>query len=98
VSEFWLVCGCWHGKVMMWTNPNEDNNFTITAKCRIGHKDDVLAIDSSQQYIVSGGVDGLVSIWNLFSGILKFAIALPPPSQVNPDSGIASSPTLYDKE
>lgn len=83
---------------MMWTNPNEDNNFTITAKCRIGHKDDVLAIESSQQYIVSGGVDGLVSIWNLFSGILKFAIALPPPSQVNPDSGIASSPTLYDKE
>ena len=74
MSEFWLVGGCWQGKVMMWTNPNEDNNFTVTAKCRIGHKDDVLAIDSSSQYIVTGGVDGLVSIWNLFSGILKYAV------------------------
>ena len=24
----------------------------------------------------------MISIWNLFSGILKFAIALPPPSKV----------------
>ena len=47
VSEFWLMGGCWHGKLMMWTSPNEDNNFNITAKCRIGHKDDVLTIDSS---------------------------------------------------
>lgn len=70
---------------MMWTNPNEDNNFTVTAKCRIGHKDDVLTIDSSSQYIVSGGVDGLVSVWNLFSGILKYAIQLPPPSKIVPD-------------
>jgi WD40 repeat protein len=68
---------------MMWTNPNEDNNFQITAKCRVGHKEDVLAIDSSNQYIVSGGVDGLLSIWNLFSGVLKFAVTLPVPSFSN---------------
>lgn len=29
---------------------------------------------------MTGGLDGLVSIWNLFSGILKYAIALPPPT------------------
>ena len=80
MSEFWLVAGCWQGKVMMWTCPNEDNNFTITAKCRIGHKRDILCVDSSSQYIVTGGIDGLVSIWNLFSGILKYAIALPLPT------------------
>mmetsp|Transcript_33488 Transcript_33488/g.32549 ORF Transcript_33488/g.32549 Transcript_33488/m.32549 type:complete len:325 (+) Transcript_33488:1540-2514(+) len=86
MSEFWLVAGCWSGKVMMWTNPNEENNFTITAKCRIGHKDDVLAIDSSNSFIVSAGVDGLVSVWNLFSGILKFAIALPQPTSGAPET------------
>lgn len=68
---------------MMWTKPNEENNFSITAKCRIGHKNDVLAIDNSQQFIVSGGVDGLASVWNLFSGILKYAVALPPPSTIS---------------
>ena len=47
VSEFWLVGGCWQGKLMMWTNPNEDNNFTVSAKCRIGHQNDILAVDSS---------------------------------------------------
>ena len=83
MSEFWLVGGCWQGKLMMWTNPNEDNNFTVSAKCKIGHKDDILTVDSSSQYIVTGGIDGLVSIWNLFSGILKYAIVLPPPSSGN---------------
>jgi hypothetical protein len=65
---------------MMWTNPNEYNNFNLNAKCRIGHKHDVLAIECSANYIVSGGVDGLVSVWNTFSGVLKYAITLPPPS------------------
>jgi len=27
VGEFWLVGGCWNGKVILWTEPNEDNNF-----------------------------------------------------------------------
>lgn len=68
---------------MMWTNPSEYNNYNLSAKCKIGHKDDVLAIDSSKNYIASGGVDGLLSIWNSFSGILKYAISLPPPSFYN---------------
>jgi WD40 repeat protein len=75
---------------MMWTNPNEDNNFTVSAKCRIGHRDDILCVDSSSQYIVSGGADGLVSIWNLFSGILKYAINLPLPSSAQQQKPIDS--------
>jgi hypothetical protein len=49
---------------VLWTEPNEDNNFTISAKCRIGHRGDVLALDSAHNYIISGGIDGLVSVWN----------------------------------
>ena len=68
MSEYWLFGACWGGKLMMWTQPNEDNNFTISARCRIGHKSDVLNLDCSQNFIVSGGVDGIVSVWNVFSG------------------------------
>ena len=44
LSEFWLVAGCWNGKLVFWTEPNEQNNFQITAKCRIGHRGDILAV------------------------------------------------------
>jgi hypothetical protein len=27
VGEFWLVGGCWNGKFILWTEPNEDNSF-----------------------------------------------------------------------
>ena len=64
---------------MLWTEPNEDNNYQISAKCRIGHRGDVLVIDSDYNQIVSGGVDGLLSVWNQFSGVLKFAVELPDP-------------------
>ena len=80
VSEFWLIGGSWQGKLMMWTNPSDYNNYNLNAKCRIGHKDDILTIDSSSQYIVSGGVDGLLSIWNSFSGVLKYSVTLPIPT------------------
>jgi len=79
MSEFWLVAGCWSGKLVLWTEPNEDNNFQVLAKGRIGHRGDVLALDCSDTYIVSGGVDGLLSVWNQFSGVLKFAVRLPDP-------------------
>jgi WD40 repeat protein len=65
--------------MMMWTQPNASNDFTVLGKCRVGHKSDILCVDSSSQFIASGGVDGLLSIWNLFSGTLKFAVELPPP-------------------
>ena len=65
---------------MMWSTPSDDNNFNITAKCRVGHKDDILCLDASSQFIISGGTDGLVSIWNLFAGTLKYSIELPRPS------------------
>ena len=80
LSEFWLLGGSWQGRLMMWTCPNEDNNFTVNGKCRIGHKDDILCVDASSQYFATGGVDGLLSIWNSFSGILKYSIEMPPPS------------------
>ena len=51
----------------------------MIGKCRVGHRHDILVVESSSQFIVSGGVDGLLSIWNLFSGTLKFAVELPPP-------------------
>ena len=79
MSEFWIVAGCWGGKIILWTEPNEDNNFNITAKCRIGHRGDVLVLESANNYIISGSTDGLVSVWNQFSGVLKFAITLPDP-------------------
>mmetsp|Transcript_11469 Transcript_11469/g.17266 ORF Transcript_11469/g.17266 Transcript_11469/m.17266 type:complete len:134 (+) Transcript_11469:1611-2012(+) len=69
MSEFWLFGACWGGKLMMWTQPTEDNNFTIQAKCKVGHRSDVLAIDCQpNNFIVTGGVDGIISIWNIFSG------------------------------
>ena len=77
MTEFWLFGACWGGKLMMWTKPAEDNNFTISARCRVGHKSDVLSLDCSQNFIVSGGVDGIVSVWNVFSGQLKYAINMP---------------------
>ena len=79
MGEFWLVGGCWNGKVILWTEPNEDNNFQISAKCRIGHRGDILSLDSANNFIVTGGMDGLLSVWNQFSGVLKFAVTLPDP-------------------
>ena len=67
---------------MMWTTPNNANDFTVLGKCKVGHKSDILCVESSSQFIASGGIDGLLSIWNLFSGTLKFAIELPPPQLV----------------
>jgi WD40 repeat protein len=67
---------------MMWTSPNVENNFTIMGKCRIGHRNDILCVDNSSQYIVSGGIDGLLSIWNMMTGTLKYAVELPPPREV----------------
>ena len=86
VSEFWLIGGCWNGRLMLWTSPNDTNNFTVLGKCRVGHRKDILCIDISSQFIVSGGVDGILAVWNIFSGTLKYAIELPPP-QVLGDKG-----------
>lgn len=76
-TEFWLFGSCWGGKLMMWTRPTKDNNFTISARCMVGHKTDVISLDCSQNFIVTGGVDGILSIWNIFSGQLKYAINMP---------------------
>ena len=65
---------------MMWTGPNDANNFTVMGRCRIGHRNDILCVDNSHQFIASGGIDGLLSIWNMMTGTLKYAIELPPPS------------------
>ena len=66
--------------MVFWTEPNEQNNFQITAKCRLGHRGDIMAVEHSPNCIVSGGMDGLLSVWNQFSGALKYAIKLPDPA------------------
>jgi WD40 repeat protein len=61
----------------MWTKPTEENKFSTQGKCRIGHKSDIISIDCSQEFIASGGVDGKVVIWNIFSGQKKHTISMP---------------------
>ena len=95
---------------MMWTSPNDANNFTIMGKCRVGHRNDILCVDNSSQFIISGGIDGLLSIWNMMTGTLKYAVELPPPSASTEiknfdksldqpsDDGEQSSALLTDEE
>lgn len=44
-TELWLIGACWGGKLIIWQKPNEKNNFTINAQCRIGHKNDVISVE-----------------------------------------------------
>ncbi len=91
MGEFWLVAGTWGGKLVLYTEPNEDNNYQITAKCRIGHRGDVLVVESDINNIVSGGIDGMITVWNQFSGVRKFAFPLPDPLQEDqPNSKLTS--------
>lgn len=83
MGEFWLVAGTWGGKMVLWTEPTEDNNYQISAKCRIGHKGDLLCVDRDLNNIVTGGVDGHITVWNQFSGVRKFAFTLPDPIDKN---------------
>ena len=69
--------------MVFWSRPNEQNNFTINAKVRIGHRGDINTLDCQANYIVSGGADGLLGVWNQFSGVLKYAIKLPDPVDVS---------------
>ena len=82
-SEFWIVGALWRGKMIFWSQPNEQNNFTINAKVRIGHRNDINTLDCQSNYIISGGQDGLLGVWNQFSGVLKYAIKLPDPVDVS---------------
>ena len=38
-----------------------------------------MAVMNSANYIVSGGLDCLLSVWNQFSGVLKYAVKMPDP-------------------
>jgi len=44
-----------------------------------------LTLNSANNYIISGGVDGFLSVWNQFSGVLKFSIKLPDPIKEEPN-------------
>jgi len=92
-SEFWIVAALWHGKMVFWSQPNEQNNFTINAKVRIGHRGDINTLDCQANYIISGGQDGLLGVWNQFSGALKYAIKLPDPV----DSSLETAETAKEK-
>ena len=50
---------------------------------RVGHRGDINSIACQQNYIISGGHDGLLGVWNQFSGVLKYAIKLPDAVDIN---------------
>lgn len=77
ITDISLVGTCWNGKVMMWTQPNEERNYQIDGICSIGHRDDILWIDSDEKYIATGGADGLVSVWSILSGMLIHSFPVP---------------------
>jgi WD40 repeat protein len=78
-SSIWLVAGSWQGKLLLWTEPTESNNFTVTVTCRVGHYADIIDIACSPKFICTGSADGKVSIWNIYSGTLKSAVSMPDP-------------------
>ena len=81
-SEYWIVAGCWNGKIVLYSKPTQDNYFRVTAKSRIGHRGDILTLDCSKLFFVSGGTDGYLSVWNMFSGIMKHALEVPDPKAI----------------
>jgi WD40 repeat protein len=91
-SEYWIVAGCWSGKVVLYNRPTQENFFRITAKSRIGHRGDILTLDCSKMFFVSGGTDGYLSVWNMFTGIMKHALELPNPKQAD-DKKLAVKPS-----
>jgi WD40 repeat protein len=96
-TEFWIVAGCWNGKIILFTKPTKENYFRITAKARIGHRGDVLALSCSKLIFISGGTDTLLSVWNSFTGVMKHRVTLPDPK---PPIGAqsASNKTKLSKE
>lgn len=84
MSEYWLLGGCWEGKVMMWARPTRENNFTVQARCKIGHGGDILALDCMPaNFLVTGSADGNLGVWNVFSGQLKYTVKLPRSKETN---------------
>ena len=49
----------------------------MTIRPKLEHKSDLLSIDSSNSLIATGDDKGIVGIWNIFSGQIKFLIEMP---------------------
>ena len=90
-TEFWLFGACWGGRLMMWTQPSEANNFTITARCNRGHESDIIAMDCTRQiqikkntpfFVATGDDNGVVAVWDAFSGQLKYLVEIPVSNQL----------------
>ena len=77
ITDISLVGTWWDGKIMMWTQPNEERNYQIDGIWSIGHRDDIICIDSDDKYIATGGADGLVSVWSILSGMLIHSFPVP---------------------
>jgi WD40 repeat protein len=90
ITDISLVGTCWDGKVMMWTQPNEDRNYQIDGICSIGHRDDIICIDSDEKYIATGASDGLVSVWSILSGMMIYSFPVPT-SEENKDPTVKNS-------
>lgn len=61
----------------MWTQPNEERNYQIDGICSVGHRGDIICVDSDEKYIATGGADGLVSVWSILSGMLIHSFPVP---------------------
>ena len=86
ITDISLVGTCWGGRVMMWTQPNEERNYQIDGIWSIGHRDDVLWVDSDEKYIATGGADGLVSVWSILSGMLIHWFPVPTSEEKKPST------------
>ena len=49
----------------------------MSLRLKLEHKSDLLSIDTSNSLIATGDDKGIVGIWNIFSGQIKFLIEMP---------------------
>lgn len=96
--EYWIVGGCWTGKLVLWNKPTQQNAFTVHAKVSISSTGDILAVDNSRLFFVSGGTDGRLQVWNLYSGERKQLIDLPNPRQTTPTTSAIAKKTSLTSE
>jgi WD40 repeat protein len=89
--DFWLVGGCWGGRMVLYTKPTQMNNFTIHTKISIS-TGDIMALDNSKMFFVTGGTDCKLSVWNLHSGVRKFNFPMLDPHEASHHPKDAQNP------
>lgn len=80
-TNFWIVACGWEGKLAFVKSPmagKQVHNIPILLKTS-GHQGDIYTIDYSTHYVVTGGVDNKVCLWNALTGTLRCRLSLPKP-------------------